>query len=307
MELDSGRVLLGDLTDSVGQVLEEGHVGALEVLAQLLDQALHVGGVGDADEQVERPPLDGNVVVLDAGEDGLLVALHGIAVERDHLLQRGERDEPEVVVLHVEEAREDVDPVDAQPVRGLDGHDGAHCLVDDGVGGVAVGVDVRHELGEHVGHLVAGLGVLLSEDFEALQDLDLEEGVPHAAHLVLVRVARDGQVFELLHEEGHSVFELRDVGGVRHEDIVQQAQRAQQHARAAVVDHAVQHFHELVDRVGQLPDDPHRCRERLLPQHRGLVLRELDDLGVELAAHFVVGDLSDGAECERHHVDVLHE
>ena len=74
------------------------------------------------------------------------------------------------------EAAEDVHAQDTQPALRVDGHDSTHCLIQDSMASVLVGVCVGGDLRQHIVELLAALPVALGQHSEQPHHLDLTGG-----------------------------------------------------------------------------------------------------------------------------------
>ena len=108
------RVLLDDVADPLRQLVLELDVARDQVREQLLDEDLDVRLVDERVDELEGTLADRRVGVLQAVDDRVAVALHRLRVGGDDLVQRVQRDVPDVVVAVDQEAAEDVDREDAE-------------------------------------------------------------------------------------------------------------------------------------------------------------------------------------------------
>jgi len=176
-------------------------VGHLEEGEELARQDAHVRLVDERVRELERAAADRDVAIAQAVEDDGAVALDGVRVHGDDLEKSVERDVANVVVAVAEELAEDVDGHDAQAAVGFDVEDREDRLVQDRVADVLGRLGVGRDLGEDVVHGLARLDVALAEQPQEAQDLDLEERVRDAAHVVLGRVVGRDERLEVAHEE----------------------------------------------------------------------------------------------------------
>ena len=128
------------------QLVLELDVARDQVREQLLDEDLDVRLVDERVDELEGTLADRRVGVLQAVDDRVAVALHRLRVGGDDLVQRVQRNVPDVVVAVDQEAAEDVDREHAEAALDLDRHDREHALVQDRIPSVLRRLRVRRHL-----------------------------------------------------------------------------------------------------------------------------------------------------------------
>ena len=140
------KVVVAVAARHLRQLVLELDVARDQVGEQLLDQDLNVRLVDERVDELEGTLADRRVGVLQAVDDRVAVALHRLRVGGDDLVQRVQRDVPDVVVAVDQEAAEDVDREHAEAALDLDRHDRQHALVQDRIPSVLRRLGVRRHL-----------------------------------------------------------------------------------------------------------------------------------------------------------------
>jgi hypothetical protein len=263
-------VLLHDEADLESELGDELLVvGGEQDVEEVLDDGGGVVGGGDDVEQVERHDADEDVVLVEALEDGVAVGLDDAQVVLGHQVEVEQREVLRVGVLHRDELPQHVRHHLAQLRTRLQQHEALEALEQDGVGAVLqVG---RHSRAHRVVADHQDLRELLVEAAreppqraQELEDGHLQEGVLHAADLVLsVVLLRDQPVGP--GDLGDQLDHLRRQRVVEVDGVLQEGHAAQQHAVALLLKARGDLGHELGDVLGHSLGDLNRSQDGLLP------------------------------------------
>mmetsp|Transcript_17545 Transcript_17545/g.45337 ORF Transcript_17545/g.45337 Transcript_17545/m.45337 type:complete len:312 (+) Transcript_17545:1356-2291(+) len=247
--VDPPLLLRGELVDDVAdlghEVLLVLRLNCCQVGEHLANKRFDVGLVDQHVDQLERPPAQRHVRVLEAVNDRLPVALHGAHIGGHDGDQRVQRNVADVVVAVAQEAPKDVDCEDTQPRLCFNRDDREHTLVQDRVAHVLRRLGVGRDLGEYVIHLVGALGRARSEHAQQLEQRHLQERVGDAVDIVLGSVPGEHQVLQDAHERGHLLAKRLDRRRIDLRELEHKLDAREQHAVVAVA----QHGRHLVDVV----------------------------------------------------------
>ena len=207
------------------------------------------------------------------------MSLHRLRVLSHDLVQRVEGHVPDVVIAVDQEAAKNVNGKHAQARLDLDGHDREHALVQDRVARILGALGVGRHLREDVVHLVRGFGVARAKDAQHSQDLDLQEGIDDAVHVVLGGIAREHEVLQRRDQRRRVPPQLVDHAGLDDTHLAHELQRRQQHRMVARSEQRAHAVDVRVHELRALAQDADRAERGLLRNEGVGAHHELLNLG----------------------------
>mmetsp|Transcript_17683 Transcript_17683/g.45047 ORF Transcript_17683/g.45047 Transcript_17683/m.45047 type:complete len:928 (-) Transcript_17683:351-3134(-) len=301
--LSRGSELVGDQADLGGEVGTELGGGGQQEGQHLAHQHADVLLVDQRVDEVESATLDRDVRVLQAVYDGAAVALHGAQIHADHLVQRVQGHVAQVVVALAQEGAQNVDGQLAQFGLGTDREDGLHTLVLDGVADVARVLGVGGHLSQDVVHLVAGRLVVATQIAQRTQHFHLQERIRDAEHIVLGRVARQGQALQNADQyrdqrtKIFARFTLASLKNLHHE-----SGSREEHTMMTIDNKSLDLVHKLTHDLRSLTHDAHRTECSLLANVRIGTLEELDDIRSYITRDLRRGNVTQSTQRQSNHV-----
>mmetsp|Transcript_51936 Transcript_51936/g.103362 ORF Transcript_51936/g.103362 Transcript_51936/m.103362 type:complete len:308 (-) Transcript_51936:372-1295(-) len=305
MPLLISGILLDDGADALRQLILELDVARHQVGEELLHEHLDVGLVDQRVDQFQRALANGRIIVLQAVDYRVAVALDGLGVLADDLVKGIERHVPDVVVTIDQEAAKDVNGEHAQTRFHLNGHNSEHTLVEDGVARVFGGLGIGGHLCEDVVHLVRGLCMAGAEDAKHAQDLDLQKGIDDAMHVMLRGIPGEDEVLQRSDEGRRVLPQLRDHIWLDQTHLTHQLERGEKHSVVARAEQSAAALKVRVDEFRAFAQDADRAERGLLGNERVGSDHQLLDLGREVAANFRGGDVANRAARQASNVLIL--
>mmetsp|Transcript_12356 Transcript_12356/g.30297 ORF Transcript_12356/g.30297 Transcript_12356/m.30297 type:complete len:490 (-) Transcript_12356:565-2034(-) len=263
-----GRVALSKLRHLARDVAPDVLVGGCaQVAHHALRDDLHVVGLGHLVQQLQRLELERVVGVLQAVHHRQLVLLRVLRVDLDDARQRVDAHVAQVVRGGLEEGGDGLSGRSQQVRVGVDGGDGAHALVDDGVADGVAAVGAAQRLLQHRVHVLARHAVARAQHGQDLEQLDLDEGRREA--VVIVRLGQ-AVLRHLLEDGGEGGDEVLVGARVLLDHLVQRAQRRAHHAGVLVAQHGAEvlvqiHASQRPLMLGVKLVEPVQRHDRLLP------------------------------------------